>query len=491
MKQNKKKEPKQEFKGIIKRFWPFNDRLAVSLIVLLVFIGSLTPVFRAMINVPYVGSYFYEMKQVLPRLGYQYFIISEVDCIGYYSYLRSTVIDHDLDFKNDFTLFGWKRWGEEEKSPTGLTFNPWSVGPAILWSPAFFVGHAVSHGMNLFGANLPTNGVSFVYDFFIVMLSMFYGLIGFLFIYFFLRFFFSPVISFLAFFFLFYASPLIFYEFHEPTMSHIPTVFAVSGLIYFWYKTWLNKSNKDWLILGVWSGLVMLIRPQDVFFIFFPVLFESLVLIWRNKKIPLSLILGLFLMGFVMVVCFIPQMLAWKILEGAFIANPQRAGFMQWSNPHVIPVMFSSNHGLITYTPIILFTLLGLFIFNRKDRQQLLIFLSFLLIFLFELYVNSAAAAWDGGWAFGGRRFLSCSIIFAWGLANLLNWLKKYKTVFYSVLGLFSLLIIFNLLFYFQWAYGMIPRAGDLTFQQYFGGKIDAFFLWLKVVGHIFSAIVS
>jgi len=51
--------------------------------------------------------------------------------------------------------------------------------------------------------------------------------------------------------------------------------------------------------------------------------------------------------------------------------------------------------------------------------------------------------------------------------------------------------VIFNLLFYFQWAYGLIPRGEALTLTQYFSGKWQALTLWLTVLRQIFEVIFS
>lgn len=467
----------------------FNDRLAVAVIIGLIFLGSLTPVFKALANVPSpIGVYFSEAGNVLYRLRYQNFMMSETDCVGYFAYLRCAIIDHNLDFENDFRRFNLPDLANA-KTSQGLTGNLWSVGPAILWAPAFMVGHGLSLLLNTLGFSVPTDGISFVYDFFIVFASMGYGLFGLLFIYRFLRFFFTPLISFMAFFILFYASALIFYEFNEPTMSHILTVFAVSGFTYYWYKTWQIKNYKDWLFLGLWGGLVILIRPQDIFFILFPIAAEAFSLAWQNKKLAFSFFSGSLLLSLTMAICFIPQMLAWKILYGSFLTIPQGSGFMQWGKPQIFPLLFSTNHGLITYTPIVFFSLLGLFLFNRENKRTRFLFWSFIAIFLAELYINSVVSDWNAGWSFGARRFLSCSIIFAWGLGNLLQTIFKYKKIFFISLGVFGLLIIFNLLFYVQWYYGLIPRADTLTWQLYFYGKIDAFRVWLKVMRYLIPII--
>ena len=116
---------------------------------------------------------------------------------------------------------------------------------------------------------------------------------------------------------------------------------------------------------------------------------------------------------------------------------------------------------------------------------------TFFLIFCCELYINAAASDWGAGWAFGARRFSAGAIMFAWGLGMFLRWSNYRQWLRYLVLSGVALLVIFNLLFYFQWAYGLIPRGEALTLTQYFSGKWQALTLWLTVLRQIFEVIFS
>jgi hypothetical protein len=60
------------------------------------------------------------------------------DSSSYYVYLRSAAFDRDLDFANE-----WARWGYPELplTATGRRFSQYTVGPALLWSPFFVAAH--------------------------------------------------------------------------------------------------------------------------------------------------------------------------------------------------------------------------------------------------------------------------------------------------------------------------------------------------------------
>src|SRR5579871_3261919 len=73
------------------------------------------------------------------------------DGVGYYAYLRSTLIDHDLRFENDYLQanesFVLSKVDAQGKllprlyTKTGYVENHFAVGPAILWAPVLLVVH--------------------------------------------------------------------------------------------------------------------------------------------------------------------------------------------------------------------------------------------------------------------------------------------------------------------------------------------------------------
>jgi len=92
------------------------------------------------------------------------------DGIGYYSYLRAGLIDHNLDFKSGLSgredLSSWRglmaqgHLLPEVYTKTGHLENHFSVGPAILWSPALVTIHLAVVLLDRFGANIPADGYS-------------------------------------------------------------------------------------------------------------------------------------------------------------------------------------------------------------------------------------------------------------------------------------------------------------------------------------------
>src|SRR5258706_15849368 len=91
------------------------------------------------------------------------------DGVGYYAYLRSALIDHDLDFENDyfagnnsFVMSRFDAQGHllpEMYTKTGHVENHFTVGPAILWAPMLVTVHVAVLLLDLFDANIAAAGV--------------------------------------------------------------------------------------------------------------------------------------------------------------------------------------------------------------------------------------------------------------------------------------------------------------------------------------------
>ena len=178
---------------------------------------------------------------------------------------------------------------------------------------------------------------------------------------------------------------------------------------------------------------------------------------------------GLAATALAFVAAFLPQMLVWVVLYGRPIALPQGEGFMQWTGPHLVAVLFSDNHGLITWTPLLAVALVGLTRFVTRHTGP---GVSIAVVVLLSWYVNAAVADWWGGEAFGARRFLSLFPLFALGLACWLSRdapgrIRPWK------LGLVFVLFAANALLLLQYQLFMKGR-GDLA--PYPSGWTD---MWL------------
>jgi hypothetical protein len=149
---------------------------------------------------------------------------------------------------------------------------------------------------------------------------------------------------------------------------------------------------------------------------------------------------------------FAPQLAFWMVVYGQPLAIPQGPGFMKWSEPALLLVMFSNRRGLVMWTPVIALSLAGLVPLFQRHR---FIALSALLFFLISWYVNASVVDWWAGEAFGARRFLSCYAVFVLGLAALFDRLRAKPAVYAGVTTAFAVYTLLLLLQYQAFMHGL------------------------------------
>ena len=112
----------------------------------------------------------------------------------------------------------------------------------------------------------------------------------------------------------------------------------------------------------------------------------------------------------------LPQMLAWKTLYGVFLlpAPPHGSDFLRLDHPYVLHTLFSSRHGLLSWTPVLWAGFLG-FLPLLKRRPALA--LPLLPPLLVMTYVNMCSGDWWAGGSFSNRRFDSLLPVLALGIA--------------------------------------------------------------------------
>ena len=356
--------------------------------------------------------------------------IRGADEIEYFSYLRSLVFDRDVEFGNEYEHFyaadpqglaGFKAtFLERLETDTGRHINFAPLGSALLWSPFYLLAHAGVLAARAVGAHVAADGFSFPYVAAVCYASALYGLAGLLLVHDALR---GPgglpePAATLAVASLWLGTPLLYYMTLAPAFSHAPAVFAVALLLGLSLRAAARPeaSAWEWAAVGASGGLAALVREQDGLFLIVP---AGLLL---HRAITggaggASLARGV-AMGMAAGTAFAPQLLAYRALTGRFGPSRLVARKMSWSSPHLLEVLFDPGHGLFVWSPLLLVATAGLayLVWRRRDATVVLLALSLLL----QVWINGAVESWTQAGAFGSRRFLSSTPIFAWGLAALL-----------------------------------------------------------------------
>jgi hypothetical protein len=373
------------------------------------------------------------------------------DALHHYVQLRSAVFDGDLQFRNDYVrMYGLR--GDElgtewvyDPTPTGYTRNLMPVGPALLWGPAFLLVSAGVWTANLAGAGYPLDGYSRLFQSTAGFTGIAAAALGVWLSFLASRLLFPVRAAIWSCLILWLSSSAVYYSLISPTYSHAPSLLTMAAFWYAFVRTRGSSGMRKYLLLGVLAGLAALMRWQDAIVLVVPAI--DLAWRWRSGELAIRQLL---LRGMVCVAAaacaFVPQMIVWQALYGRPLAIPQGGGFMRWTEPALFQVLFSDNHGLLTWTPIVAVALGGFFLLVRRDR---LAGIAVLVLFGLSWYVNAAAGDWWAGEAFGARRFVSCFPLLALGLTAVIDrWSPSLKGL--ATAGLFAVAHTFLLLVQYQ-----------------------------------------
>ena len=372
--------------------------------------------------------------------------IDSADGMGYYSYLRSGMLDGNIDFFDEKNYF----WNAKITS-TGFAHNNWAVGSALLWFPFFSIAHVIALSLSRLGFPVQPDGYSEPYMLLTGLGSSLYVLAGLLILYRVVRRYFQPRESLLATITVFLATPLPYYTFIEQRLSHSGEFFLVVALIWVWLA-WREQGKTRPLsfLLGVLAGLVFDIRYNSMIIlaVVLPDIASDIWVgwkkkegirgIWRSVSYFETLIPAFLLMIF-------PQVLAWLIIFGKPFPPIEHFGaFSQnYSDPTLFLKMFSSlflrhDWGLLYSQPLWLLALPGLILFWRRNRT---IGRAFGIAFLLSLQVTLAYnSVFPNQFSFGFRLLLICNVFLTFGLAQFLT-LFEERTAWIAAMACFFFML--------------------------------------------------
>ncbi|MCC6145842.1 MAG: hypothetical protein IT368_18700, partial [Candidatus Hydrogenedentes bacterium] len=360
------------------------------------------------------------------------------DPVGYYVWARSLIFDGDLQFENEFRemnkhtdthLVGWAD-PDAPRTATNHVPNVFAVGSALLWAPFIAAIHPLAPYLG--GRQ---NGYSQPYHMAVFLAISFYGLLGLIFTYAFLRAWFPRGLSAVAAAGGWAGSPVFFYTFPDAAMSHATSFFGVALFLYAWSRARRREGRRagwGWFLAGLALGLATLVRWQNLTFALIP----AIDLLWPIER---RRILRLAACAAGTVIGFVPQMIAWQVVYGSPVTMPQGPDFIHWLDPDFGMLLFSRWYGLLTWTPLCGVAMAGLVVCPKEYRRA---YLALGIALAAQLYVN--ACLHEAGWTFGMRRMSNCAPVFAAGLAALLWRLPVRLWISGAVVGGF---LFWNFLF--------------------------------------------
>ena len=356
--------------------------------------------------------------------------ITRPDGVGYYMYLPSISLDSDLLFFNEWDRFGLIDNGlilHKEVTSTDHLGNHWTVGSAILWSPAFALAHVLRAIPPL--QKFAADGVSLPFNVAAGFTSAMAGLLTLLLGYRIARSAAPAMPSVLAALAIWFGTPLLFYSIRNPIMSHAPSAFACALVVLLAFRLRRDAQPASWFAAGLAAGFAFIVRPQNATFALIPfMLAQSEGRPWRER-------IALFGGGFI--VAALPQFVVssflygnpFGFLTGGGAARPFAAFERIWAWEPI----FSWYHGLIPWSPIVAVALAGLAVLWRTDRR---LALAGFYAIATQWFVNATLErSFWGAYAFGQRRFDNCTVFFVIGAAALFAKCPRWAQVTIATLA--------------------------------------------------------
>ena len=342
------------------------------------------------------------------------------DATHHFVQLRSVVFDRDLHFQNDYTriyrLAGGERgteWVTRDFTEKGYVRNYMPVGPALLWAPLYLLAVELQSGLAWVGMAPPPDGFDRIAQFAPGVTGILAAILAAWISWRLATRYTRPTSALVATLGIWLGTHALYYSLVSPTYSHAASMLTSALFFSAWLGQRTAVSVGRAALWGALAGACALMRWQDALFVLVP-LFE--VARWKRSASERLAAAAVVLAAWLVV--FSPQMIVWQVIYGQPFALPQGPSFMQWTSPHLVAVLLSDNHGLLSWAPLLGLSLIGLVGFARGMPGAAV---SVAFVLLSSWYVNAAVADWWAGEAFGARRFLSLFPMFVLGLAVWLN----------------------------------------------------------------------
>lgn len=333
------------------------------------------------------------------------------DALATWSWIRSLVFDGDLLFFNEWASRGLIRDGYplfKEVSPTGALANHWWIGSAWLGLVPYGLAHLLSL---LSGGSLGEGGLGGIYAWTVAWLSV--AMLWFVWwsadriagrsrcI--------AALVCLVA------GSPLFWYAFRFPTMSHLPAAGVIAALVWMIWRA--EREPAAWLDwgIGLSLGLAAAIRLQHALLL--PAVIVGLMILKRPVRAWIRVAAGVAPFA-------ILQAVAWYAVYGTpfgpLVSGVDPAGgtWAPFRNPAFLEVLFSSWNGLFVWAPVTLLAVAGWIIRLRdRDARSIALPAMFITMFAMQWLANGAFDRWWwGGMSFGPRRWIDLALPFLLGL---------------------------------------------------------------------------
>ena len=399
------------------------------------------------------------------------------DNFGYYLYLPATFIYNDLKLTDD-------TWVEEAQKKYNLSsfyyqahwlkrgnrVIQYTTGMALVYSPAFFLGHTIAS----LSSNYPADGFSLPYQVAILIESIIVLLIGLFFLRKVLLYYFNEKVTTIVLLAIGFGTNFFQLASSNISSPHI-FLFSIYAVLLILILRWhSHPTYRGSFFIGTLLSLAILIRPNEILLCFlaifwlggkFPTVRLKVAYLLRNKKHLILIGTTLFLFG-------ILQPLYWKYSVGEWLFDSYKNEDFKLLSPYLKEYFFSYKKGWFLYTPLMILGFVGLIFYYRKEKLKSLPVILYIGTYVYIL------SSWDNWWyadSFSQRSVVQAYPIFIFPLGYFIHYyIKKLKPIHITGSLLLLCAIAFNLFQTYQFRADIL-HSQRMTKEYYWNifGEID------------------
>jgi len=317
------------------------------------------------------------------------------DAKGYYAWLRSIALDHDVDFRNDYALIFPPEVPPDSSrlTPRGLIVDKYPIGMAIVELPGFVAGHVAAKALGY-----PADGVSAPYQLAVVIWLQLLCLGSFIALWVALvRMGARESVATLVIASALLATNLLQYI-ARPAWAHGPGVALLNFacLLMIGARAARNE-NRRMFILGAVLGLALIVRPSNLAAVpFFAFLLAGSLDRWRAH-------VGRIAAGAAPFVAI--HLVSMWALWGSIRATGYGDEGFTGGFTGILGTLSSARHGLFVYHPWY-FVMLGFTVMAARSPTTQRVAAGSLLSFVLFAVINGTWWCWWFGDSFGNRAFI-------------------------------------------------------------------------------------
>lgn len=367
------------------------------------------------------------------------YLHQEGDALGYYIYMPSFFIQHDLPTL-DKTLNARFRHCAPERKAVPHSVNKYFMGTAVLQSPFFLLAHALAGPLGY-----ERDGYSMIYIYLVESSCSVYVILAFFIIMAILRRRFADSVSAMVILIIGLGTNLYHLCVYHAPFSHPYLFFWYALLILFTIRFYESLQRRYILLIGFVCGMITLTRLTEFYAVLIPLLWgiarwsdvaERMKLLWRYM-LPVAAA------GCIVILCLVPQGLYWKVSSGHFFYYSYTGEKFDFLHPHILDGLFSGENGWLMYSPIMILALIGIgFSARRRDDS----FVPLVVFLIVHIYVIYSWWCWFYMGSYGSRPMTEAYPLLSIPLAYMVEWLWQ-SSLKRALLLLMSSFCVFQVAF--------------------------------------------